>query len=292
MIAGDETNGSRRYRDIRNSPCRRCSRASASRATPSNSWRNRAVASGSFPRRCGRRLRPICGGKTPPIRHSPRTPTPRCATLTLIEAANAEEEALAIAVALREAVHDGKTAALVTPDRALGRRVLAALGALGHRGRGFRRRCARRHAGRDFRAACGRCRARRPRPGDAARFAQASAAAPRRERPGARRRHFRARDPARATSASRQRRSCARAESLSRPARKIPAPRGGRSASLRSAHRADRHRACRRRGISLPGSPMRWRRSKASARRRFRSAILLLAIAPCWPRCRGKTARR
>jgi ATP-dependent helicase/nuclease subunit B len=49
-------------------------------------------------------------------------------TLAVIEAANAEEESLAIAVALREAVHDGKTAALVTPDRALGRRVLAALG--------------------------------------------------------------------------------------------------------------------------------------------------------------------
>ena len=48
-------------------------------------------------------------------------------TLTVIEAANPEEEALAIAVALREAVHDDKTAALVTPDRALGRRVLAAL---------------------------------------------------------------------------------------------------------------------------------------------------------------------
>ena len=36
----------------------------------------------------------------------------------MIEAANAEEEALAIAVALREAVEPGKTAALVTPDRA------------------------------------------------------------------------------------------------------------------------------------------------------------------------------
>jgi ATP-dependent helicase/nuclease subunit B len=45
----------------------------------------------------------------------------------VIEAANAEEESLAVAVALREAVQDGKTAALVTPDRALGRRVLAAL---------------------------------------------------------------------------------------------------------------------------------------------------------------------
>ena len=55
-------------------------------------------------------------------------PTPRCESLAVIEAANAEEEALAIAVALREAVEaPGKTAALVTPDRALARRVLAAL---------------------------------------------------------------------------------------------------------------------------------------------------------------------
>jgi len=50
------------------------------------------------------------------------------ASISLIEAANAEEEALAIAVALREAVEQpDKTAALVTPDRALARRVLAAL---------------------------------------------------------------------------------------------------------------------------------------------------------------------
>ena len=50
------------------------------------------------------------------------------ASLTMIEAGNAEEEALAIAVALREAVKEpGKTAALVTPDRALARRVLASL---------------------------------------------------------------------------------------------------------------------------------------------------------------------
>ncbi len=45
----------------------------------------------------------------------------------MIEAANAEDEALAVAVALREAVHEGKTAALVTPDRALARRVAANL---------------------------------------------------------------------------------------------------------------------------------------------------------------------
>ncbi len=51
------------------------------------------------------------------------------ATLSLIEAANAEEEALAIAASLREALETpGKTAALVTPDRALARRVVAALG--------------------------------------------------------------------------------------------------------------------------------------------------------------------
>lgn len=50
------------------------------------------------------------------------------ADVSVIEAANAEEEALAIAVALREAVEQlDVTAALVTPDRALARRVLAAL---------------------------------------------------------------------------------------------------------------------------------------------------------------------
>ncbi len=48
-------------------------------------------------------------------------------TVTMIEAANAEDEALAIAVVLREAVQEEKTAALVTPDRALARRVHAAL---------------------------------------------------------------------------------------------------------------------------------------------------------------------
>ncbi len=50
------------------------------------------------------------------------------AGLSLIEAANAEEEALAIAVCLREAVEtQGKRAALVTPDRTLARRVVTAL---------------------------------------------------------------------------------------------------------------------------------------------------------------------
>src|SRR5262249_34255254 len=48
--------------------------------------------------------------------------------ITFVEAATLEEEALTIAVALREVIEDErKTAALVTPDRALARRVLAAL---------------------------------------------------------------------------------------------------------------------------------------------------------------------
>ena len=50
------------------------------------------------------------------------------AGVSVIETANAEEEALAIAVCLREAIETPhKTAALVTPDRALARRVVAAL---------------------------------------------------------------------------------------------------------------------------------------------------------------------
>ena len=48
--------------------------------------------------------------------------------LAVIQAANPEMEALAIAVAMREARHLNKSAALVTPDRALARRVMAALG--------------------------------------------------------------------------------------------------------------------------------------------------------------------
>ncbi len=53
--------------------------------------------------------------------------------MAVIEAAHSEDEALAIAIALREAVDDGtpasreRKAALITPDRALARRVLAAL---------------------------------------------------------------------------------------------------------------------------------------------------------------------
>lgn len=52
------------------------------------------------------------------------------AGLALIEAATTEEEAVAVALALREAVNNDteSTAALITPDRALARRVIAALG--------------------------------------------------------------------------------------------------------------------------------------------------------------------
>ena len=55
------------------------------------------------------------------------------ATMAVVEAAHSEEEAIAIAIALRETIDDGtpesreRKAALITPDRALARRVLAAL---------------------------------------------------------------------------------------------------------------------------------------------------------------------
>ena len=55
------------------------------------------------------------------------------ATMAVVEAAHSEEEAIAIAIALRETVDDGtpesreRRAALITPDRALARRVLDAL---------------------------------------------------------------------------------------------------------------------------------------------------------------------
>src|SRR5438477_10243203 len=48
--------------------------------------------------------------------------------LAVVQAPNREMEALAIAVAMREARHLDKSVALVTPDRALARRVMAALG--------------------------------------------------------------------------------------------------------------------------------------------------------------------
>lgn len=49
-------------------------------------------------------------------------------SLAVVAAPNPEMEALAVAVAMREARHLDKSAALVTPDRALARRVMAALG--------------------------------------------------------------------------------------------------------------------------------------------------------------------
>lgn len=53
---------------------------------------------------------------------------PALSGMSVVEAANPEEEALAIAVALREVLEeDNKTAALVTPDRGLARRVIAGL---------------------------------------------------------------------------------------------------------------------------------------------------------------------
>ncbi len=112
----------------------------------------------------GRRDRPVAQTRRR-SRLRRRMPTPRSPTMTVIEAANPEEEALAIAVALREAVQRrqdrgaGHAGPRARPPRADGAAPLE------HRGGGFRRRCARRYAGRDFcparRRSCARWHCRR-----------------------------------------------------------------------------------------------------------------------------------
>jgi ATP-dependent helicase/nuclease subunit B len=78
-------------------------------------------------RRCGRPPQPTAGSRLSGS-DFPAARRRRVRNRVGGEAANAEEEALAIAVALREAIETaGKTAALITPDRELARRVLAAL---------------------------------------------------------------------------------------------------------------------------------------------------------------------
>ena len=77
------------------------------------------------------------------------------ASVSMIEAANAEEEALAIAVALRETLEsEKKTAALITPDRALARRVVAALARWHVEVDDSGGNCPRRHRRRRVCAAC------------------------------------------------------------------------------------------------------------------------------------------
>ncbi len=103
------------------------------------------------------------------------------ASLAMIEAANAEEEALAIAVALRETLEDqgqDRRAGDARPRAGAprGRRARALAGQGGR----LRRRCARRYFCRRVRTAGGASRARRPGAGDVAGAAQASLAAARR----------------------------------------------------------------------------------------------------------------
>ena len=146
--------------------------------------------------------------------------------LAVVEAPNSEMEALAIAVAMREARHLNKSAALVTPDRALARRVMAALTALESRIRRFRRRRADGHARRHF------CPPRRgsSRQGagaaDLARAAETSAVSARRRtwRVQARHRDPRTGAAARHPAAGRNGRPGARLRSLPRRAQKTPEP--------------------------------------------------------------------
>jgi ATP-dependent helicase/nuclease subunit B len=90
-------------------------------ATPAAHRRERYVCEALRPAAATERWQQLAGGDVPWIEGA-------LESLAVIEAANAEEEALAIAISLREAMEmPHKTAALVTPDRALARRVLAAL---------------------------------------------------------------------------------------------------------------------------------------------------------------------
>ena len=82
LIAGDDKKKSRRRRRTRNSRCKPCWRASASRAPMSRRLPRHlpclADASTSSPRLCARRRQPTAGGRYPPTRLSPPMPMPRC----------------------------------------------------------------------------------------------------------------------------------------------------------------------------------------------------------------------
>ena len=207
-------------------------RASASRAprcgglAPTRAAHGREAAASR--RRCGPPPRPTNGATLAGPRASDRRRA-RSQTCRVIAAANAEEEALAIAVALREALEDAGQDRRAGDARPRARAPRAGRArALERRGRRFRRRRARRYARRRVRAACRRGRARRARAGHAAGAAQASAAAARRGRRRASR-----------TRSRRSSRRCCAARARS------PAPPGSRMRSRRSAtistklHRAD-----------------------------------------------------
>ena len=102
--------------------------ASSAATSKSSARRRRMDARCWCPRRCGRRTRPRNGTTGWRSRISRAKIAGGMTKLAVIEAPNPEMEALAIAVAMREARHLDKSAALVTPDRALARRVMAALG--------------------------------------------------------------------------------------------------------------------------------------------------------------------
>ena len=295
LIAGDEGKGIRA--GARPSAIRHAGAARAHRHRPRRGrqlWRRRAAASGSSRRRCGRRRRPTCGGKTPPMPGSQRTPTPRCETLTRDRSGQCRgggarhRGGAARSGARGQDRGAGHARPRARPPRARRAR------ALEHRGRGFRRRCARRNAGRNFCPARRRSRARRACAGHAAGFAQASAAAASAcsEQPSAPSPRWNAR-----SCAGRARAAAAPglAHAL-KPSRTTEKFRAQRKADL---HPSDprtalaRWRTCRRRRNSSPRSPKRWRRSKASPPRAL--PLQRHRRAPSRggrPRCRATAARR
>ena len=131
----DESWNATRCRRMRNSVCASCSRIMGVERADVAPWpplpadrADRArSACASLPRRCVRRRRPMRGAICSTNDGGAFKPRAR-RDLSLVEAATPREEALAIAIALREALETpGRTAALVTPDRGLARRVAAEL---------------------------------------------------------------------------------------------------------------------------------------------------------------------
>ena len=86
----------------------------------------RSARAASSPKRCARPARRSAGAAAP--RSPPRRRPRRSRHVAIVEAANEREEALAVAAILRGAIETpGRTAALVTPDRGLARRVAVEL---------------------------------------------------------------------------------------------------------------------------------------------------------------------
>ena len=167
----------RRHPTIRNTRCMRCCIASRSTAAMSKFLPSPRRADATFlsRRRCGPRARRRSGSGGWPSQKSPRRFRCGMTNLAVIEADNPETEALAIAVAMREARHLGQIGGAGDAGSRAGAARDRGARPLESRLRRFRRRCADGHACGNFRAARGRSGGKTARAADAAGALEASA---------------------------------------------------------------------------------------------------------------------